>query len=317
MNYIENFNVNLLKFNFSFKKQHIINEKTEEIFVINLLSNKLRRNYIIMLMKKLKINFTLVIVEPIPIHLFNILNKNKKLTKSELGCTLSHMWCLNKIISDNLQSAIIFEDDIIFHRDFKPMFQNIIQLKKYDFLLLGACDFSFSKININNVNNKGLYRPNPLSSKVYGAHAIYYSLVGAQKMFNYINENIYFIDRNFHCIFDYFPETSFICYPNLIVSDISTTNIGHNYPFFSNKEKNYYLDCFKNFQFTDYHFFYLSFFNNLNSQSLNILEIDNYEIFIDKLINILFPIKEEQNILKKRLVYDFFTMNDLKFLLNF
>jgi glycosyl transferase family 25 len=317
MNSIENYNVNLMKFHFPSKKKHILNEITEDVFVINLLSNKLRRNYIIMLMKKYKINFTLVIVETIPNHLYNILNKNKKLTKGELGCTLSHMWCLNKIITDNLKSAVILEDDIIFHKDFKQMCTNIFQLQTYDFLLLGACDFSFSKMNFEFVNSNGLYRPHPSSLKVYGAHAIFYSSQGAKKMFEYINENIYFIDRNFHCIFDFFPNTSFICYPNLIVSDISTTNIGHTYPFFSENEKNYYLDCFRDFQFTDYNFFYLSLFTNLNSRSLSILETDNYEIFINKLIEVLFPNIEQQIILKKRLSCDFFTMNDLKLILNF
>lgn len=314
---MENYNVNLIKFNFYSNKKHVLNEISEEVFVINLLSNKLRRNYIIMLMKKYKINFTLVIVETIPNHLHNILAKNKKLSKGEIGCTLSHMWCLNKIISNNLMSAIILEDDIILHKDFNQMCSNIFKIQTYDFLLLGACDFSFSRINFEFVNSNGLYRPHPSSLKVYGAHAIFYSLQGAKKMFEYINENIYFIDRNFHFIFDYFPTTSFICYPNLIVSDISTTNIGHSYPFFSENEKNYYLDCFRDFKFNDYNFFYLALFTNINSLSLSIFEIENYEIFINKLIKLQFPKTEQQIILKKRLSCDFFTMNDLKMFLNF
>jgi hypothetical protein len=187
--------------------------------------------------------------------------------------------------------------------------------QSYDFLLLGACDFSFSNINFEYVNNDGLYRPHPNSIKVYGAHAIYYSCNGAIKMFETINENIYFFDRNFHCIFNYFPETSFICYPNLIVSDISTTNINHIYPFFSENEQNYYLNCFNNFQFKDYNFIYLSFFTNY--QSLSILETDTYEIFMNKLIELLFINKEEQTELKKRLVYNFFNLNDLKLILYF
>lgn len=316
MNSIENYNVNLIKFNFSTQKIHILNEFTQEVFVINLLSNKLRRNYIIMLMKKYKINFTLVIVEAIPDHLYDILNKNKKLNKGEVGCTLSHMWCLNKIITENLKSAIILEDDIIFHRDFKRLLSNIIKLQKYDFLLLGACDFSYSKINFEFVKN-GLYRPHPSSLKVYGAHAIYYSLQGAKKMFDYINKNIYFIDRNFHYIFDFFPTTSFICSPNLIVSDISTTNINHSYPFFSENEKNYYLDCFHNFNFNEYNFFYLSLILNTYTPSLTIFNSDTYKKFIHRLIDLQYPKKEEQAILKQRLVYDFFTLNDLKFILNF
>ena len=97
----------------------------------------------------------------------------KKLKKSEIGCCLSHLWCLDKIIEKKMKNAIIFEDDIIFHKNFENMFYNLFSKKKYDFLLLGACDFNFSKKNFKHLN-KGIYKPDKTSTKVYGAHANYY-----------------------------------------------------------------------------------------------------------------------------------------------
>jgi len=315
-NAIDNYKVNVIKMKFASKKKHILNEYTEEIFIINLLSNKTRRNYIMMLMKKYKVNFTLVIVEPINNNIYTILNKNKKLTKAEIGCSLSHMWCLNKIITEKINNAIIFEDDIIFHKDFKNMFFKIMQKQSYDFLLLGACDFSFFKLNYKNVSEEeGLYKPHPHSSKVYGAHANYYSLKGATRMFEKTNENIYFFDRNYHFMFDYFKDTSFICYPNLVVSDISTTNINHDYHFFSEHEKKYYSECFNNFKFQDYNFIYLSLL--IQHPKITITDTDTYEIYLNKIIEHLFKNNTHQKEIKNRLVMNFFDINDLKFLLAF
>jgi GR25 family glycosyltransferase involved in LPS biosynthesis len=268
-----------------------------------------------MMMKKYKISFTLVIVESINNNTYNILNKNKKLTKAEVGCSLSHLWCLNKIIKDRLKNAIIFEDDIIFHKDIKYMFTKIMKLQSYDFLLLGACDFSFSKLNLKNVLDIGLYKPDRNSIKVYGAHAIYYSLKGAERMFQKTNENLYFFDRNYHIMFDYFKDTSYICYPNLVVSDISTTNIDHHYQFLSEDEKKYYLQCFDNFNFNNYNFFYLSLITQ--NPKIPILDTDTYETYLDKIIESRFKKKDHQKEIKERLVMNFFDINDLKFLLLF
>lgn len=311
----DNYKVTPMKISFSnSKKKHLLNNYCEEIFIINLITNKLRRNYVMMLMKKYKIDFTLVLVETINDKLYQVLNKNKKLTKSEVGCTLSHLWCLNKIIRESYKNAIIFEDDIIFHKNFKDLFFKIMEKQTYDFLLLGACDFSFSSLNSKNVLND-IYRPDPKSIKVYGAHAIYYSLLGAQKMFEYTNENIFFFDRNFHALFQLFPKTSFICYPNLVVSDISTTNLNHTYPFFSESEKLYYNECFLSFSFQNYQFIYLSLFENYTVVPLS--NDDTYETYYNKLVKYCFIDKTQQEEIKKRSVMTFFNESDLQLLLLF
>jgi glycosyl transferase family 25 len=267
-------------------------------------------------MEKHKINFTLVIVKPINENIYEILNKNKNLTKSEIGCSLSHLWCLNQIIKEKLSNAIIFEDDIIFHIDLKNRLNKIFEqnIKPFDFLLLGACDFHFKKKHYKNVVDN-LYRPDPSSKHVYGAHAIYYSQKGAQKMFELTNTNFSFFDKQFYSIFNYFKETSFICYPNLVITDISNSNINHKYSFFSKEEECYYQNCFSDtFSFKEYNIIYISFFIQ---NSIPLLETDNYESYITKLINSLFTNKKQQEEIKNRLKFDFFTINDLKQLLYF
>lgn len=333
-------------------KKNYINTRIKKVFIINLEDNIIRRNYILILMKKFNINFSLVVVNRISEKIYSLVD-NKEITKDELGCTLSHLWCLNEIIKNKYENAIIFEDDVIFHKNFKAMFMTIFQYD-YDFLLLGACDFSFKSLNkdrveraevvganrkneeekeekenlslpfneneykpdseINNETQKliykNIYKPHINSEKVYGAHAIYYSLEGAKEMYEIKTENISFFDKDYMQIFDKFQNSSFICCPNLVISDISTSNLQHSYKFFSKSEELYYLNCFDKFLFTDYNVIYLDII--LKHKGVKIKENDTYDSYITKLIQYQFSSAKERDIIKKRFVMDFFTINDME-----
>jgi GR25 family glycosyltransferase involved in LPS biosynthesis len=314
-NIIDNYKVYTYKIQNSNELSNI-NIKVKEIYIINLKKNIIRRKYICSLMEKMGINFTLVIVDKISDQINNELNKFNIITKSELGCLLSHLWCLNNIIKNKNKNAIIFEDDIIFHKNFMTLFNNIYS-NNYDFLLLGACDFNFSSIHKYNILNN-LYTITNQSTKVYGAHANYYSLNGATKMFNlHINlfkENgkVCFFDKFNKKMLEYFKGTSFICYPNLVVSDISTSNLHHKYSFFSIQEQNYYQKCFINFSFNEYHFIYL----NLLEKRYKIEKKDTYESYINRILYYNFLNNDCINNIKKRLDFDFFTIKDLQYIMD-
>lgn len=286
--------------------------KVNKIYVINLKQDIIRRRYICMLMNKYNISFTLIVVEK-PNDLFwKQFNQNGVLTRGEIGCCLSHLWCLRDIIKKKYENAVIFEDDIIFHKDFHTLFSRIWN-PTFDFLLLGACDFSFSSMHYNKVNN-GLYRIDPLAQKVYGAHANYYSLAGAKKMFELKSQHFSFFDSHYLQMFNAFPQSAFICYPNLVVSDISTTNLDHEYPFLSSQEKNYYKKCFVDFCFTDYHFIYLDLF--IKNSHININENDTYETIITNILEHTFFNMENVRQIKNRLTLNFFTIKDVSKLIS-
>jgi len=301
-----NYDVKIINVNNS---GNILNNYTESIYVINLKKNTIRKKYILTIMKKYGISFKLVIVKKINKKDYNYYNNYKNnISISELGCGLSHLWCLRDIIQNKYKNAIIFEDDIIFHKNFEAKFFNIIEKQYYDFLLLGACDFHFTEINYKNVNNN-LYRPDLNFNKIYGAHAIYYSLKGAEYIFNEKLNEFAFFDYNFNKVFSYFNNTSFICYPNLVVTELTTSDNNHNYELFSEKENLFYSKCFINFNFNDYHFIYLSLLD------ANYLEnATNYKEFICNLFKIKYHDKKYecfQNF-KKRLDFDFLTLEDIK-----
>lgn len=286
---------------------NILNQYTKMIYVINVKNNKIRRNYILTIMKKYQISFKLIVVEKVKQEDFCIYNKfKKKISIGEFGCGLSHLWCLKDIIKNNYDNAIIFEDDIIFHKNFESKFYNIINKQKYDFLLLGARDYHFSEINNKNVIDN-IYYPNTKYNHLYGAHAIYYSLSAAKYMFISKLNKFAFFDYDFNKIFLHFNKTSFVCYPNLVVTELTTSDINHNYDLFSKNETVFYSKCFINFNFNDYHFIYL-----------NILDIKNINNFTSYMNFMTYLFKEKYkdntNIIKflNRLELNFFTLNDIK-----
>ena len=307
---LNNYKVKIINFvNTKLETNTVINNNLEKIYVINLLENEIRRNYIMVLMKKLNINFTLVIVEKISTEVYTIINKISNISKSEAGCLISHLWCLNDIIINNYQNAVVFEDDIILHKNFKNMLSETLKTK-YDLLLLGACDFNFSQNNYKNIKNN-IYNPT-VFDKLYGAHANYYSLEGAKKMFELKSTNISFFDNNYDQIFNFFKTTSAICYPNLVVSDITTSDLNHSYKLLSLTEKYYYEKCFKNFNFKNYNFIYINILKN-NEVNYNIFK--NYEEYISKVLYHYFYNNEKVEIIKNRLDLSFFKIDDIKIIL--
>jgi glycosyl transferase family 25 len=308
INYVKKYKVKLVPF--LNNENSLINQKVKQIYVINLIQDTRKRNYIILLMKKYGINFNLVIVDKIPNESYKSLCENSLISISEFGCCVSHMWCLANIISNNYENAIIFEDDIILHKDFVNKFVKVYDNNPtIDFLLLGAHDFNFSKYNHKNIKNE-LYRPNKDSVNLYGAHANYYSFAGAKRMFYIRSTNLSFFDNEYILLFNTMPN-SFICYPNLAISNINESGLNHEKNVLSNNEKLYYQSCFLNFKFKHYNYICC---NLLDIELLN--KSVNYETYIDKCLYNYFYDFDKIKIVKNRFVMNFFTLQDIKQILS-
>ena len=304
-------------------------------------------------MQKYNINFSLVIVERVTTELYKSLidNSRSSISKEELGCCLSHLWCLSQIIIHNYENAIIFEDDIILHKDFENEFIGIYNNcrannNKLDFMLLGAHDYNFSKNNLKYVKNK-IYRPDePGQNSLFGAHANYYSLKGAKAMFKIRTSIISFFDKEYMLLFNYFKNSSYICYPNLVVSNVSMSALNHKREILSQIEYDYYNKCFTKFNFNNYNFIYLNLLvkniltsmNNSKEKDMSpkdsmdntpkdhqILNLagckindnkNDYESFIDNCLHHNFHDVSKINMVKKRLVMNFYNLNDMKMIFN-
>ena len=306
INIIKNYNVK--RINITNDKNSILNKKVKKVFVINLLEDILKRNYIVTLMSKLKINFTLIIVNKVSENIYDTLCPKKHISKEELGCCLSHLYCLNDIIENKIETAIIFEDDVIFHKDFINKF-NKIDLSSCNFLLLGAHDFCLSSTNYKYINEKQLYHPDKNSTNLFGAHANFYSLKAAKCMFQIRTSFISFFDKEYMLLFNFFHDSSFICYPNLVVTDISQSHLNHSKDFFTAQEWMYYKKCFISFDFQDYNFIYLHILDNKLHKKM-----DNYDKYITScLLKTVFRLEPEKlELIKNRFTKDFFTLKDIE-----
>ena len=310
---INSYNIKLIP-NY-YNNNSVINRHVCKIYIINLFTNKVRREYIKILMNKLKINYVLVLVNKPSFDICNKVNKlskNKaKMSRGEVGCYLSHMWCLNDIIQNNYKNAIIFEDDIIVHKDLDNLYKNIITKKHWDFLILGCADAGFKEVNYNLVKDN-IYIPK--HKFIIGTHSIYYSLHGAKTMFNLRKNNPVYFDKDLKNVFNLFDQyKSGIIYPNLFTIENSTTNLNHNFGISKFEDNNYYYNKFyKNFNFNDYHFIYLDLFNKYILESKYKLLKESPRNIIKKLLNNYFNNNELLiDLHYKRLDLDFFSSDDL------
>lgn len=293
--------------------QYYVNSYVNKIYVINLASNRVRREYIKLIMKKLNINFTIIVVQKIHINVFRYLLSlaKTKMTRGEMGTYLSHMWCLKDAIKHNYKKFIILEDDIIFLKNFHEQFKQTVLHKNYDFLMLGASHFKIKDNDYLIKNNT--YKPvfNVLKGNLLGAFAILYSNKMAKQMFLLRKKNIVFFDKNLYRIFKKNYATSAICYPNLIISDVSTTNLNHRFNIFKD---GYYFKCYNTLCFQDYYFIYLDLFKKwcLNKKTFK----TSKQAIIYLLCNYFNNNKEQVNFHYKRLDINLFSLNEINFLIN-
>lgn len=91
--------------------EQFINQYVDTIYVINLASNPVRRHYIKLMMEKLKINYTIIVVQKIHKnvyrYLLNLQQNKTKISIGEMGTYLSHMWCLRDALHNNYKKFII------------------------------------------------------------------------------------------------------------------------------------------------------------------------------------------------------------------
>ena len=269
------------------------------IYVINLKKDIYRRAYIKNLFKNLKINYNLIMVDKVTIddkQKWNITQNFRHL--GQLGCMLSHMFCLREAIQLNHKKFIIFEDDIVFHKNFDNKISKYLTYN-LDLLMLGACDFELVNNIIYMNDNRDLYLP---KKNVLGAHANIYSLNFAKHFYNHKIKNDTVIE--FDKEYDYFYNNYKIgvCYPNLVICELSTTNINHCYsPLTKQLHDDFINRCFmNNICFRDYNYITIDFIKFLFKTKLLDNNNNNYNDVVKeyiKSINHLLNKTMMQNIL--------------------
>ena len=228
------------------------------IYVINLKKDVERRNYIKYLFKRHNINYNLIIVDNFKYENTQELLKYR-IKENKLGCILSHLWCINNAINNNYERFIIFEDDIVFHKHFDELFKKCIsKLEKIpDLLMLGSIDFKI-KENMCYLNaEENIYYP---EKNILGAHANMYSINFAKEFLNYKLNVPKILEFDFdYCRFKNKYKIG-ICLPNLVVCELSTTNIEHHFsPTNLNSFARYKRSFPSGFTYNDYEYMIIVF----------------------------------------------------------
>ena len=104
-----------------------INEFVKKIYVINLFEDIRKRNYITILFKKYMINYNLIIVDRVDKKIYDKLVTNSKISVSELGCCMSHMWCLIDIIKNQYEK----ENLTYYKKRISWLYSYYLNLSKY------------------------------------------------------------------------------------------------------------------------------------------------------------------------------------------
>jgi GR25 family glycosyltransferase involved in LPS biosynthesis len=277
------------------------------VYIINLNTNYYRRSYIKYITSKLNINYTLVIVKKCSDEIKNSIDRNSK--NGIIGCFLSHLWCIKNAIENGYEHFIIFEDDVVFHKNFKNLFCKV-DYKKYDLIQLGCCDFNLKK-NMKDDPKKNLviYKPCHLA---LGAYGNIYNINFAKLIF-YEKTNCF---KEFDTTFDMYYNKYDIgtCYPNLVTSELSTSDLGHDYSLFKTEHSSFSYNkyftgkCFYDFDYNDYYFIWIIFIQYCHERYIeNKLSLDN------KLYCLLIKDFSCKYVLKKDIIQYVLLHNNLKF----
>jgi GR25 family glycosyltransferase involved in LPS biosynthesis len=306
---IKNYNPTIINYNNNDINDNILNNYP--IFIINLKDNQERRDYVNYIMQRMKINYNLVIVNKIDCDIYNKIGReNIKTDKNKLGCIISHLFCIKLCIDSNYKKFIIFEDDIIFHKCFNELCTFDLLNENFDMLMLGACDFNVNhnkKSLHKQINNLYIYKPN---KQALGAHANIYSISFAKILYEYkIKAPFFEFDVDFRNFYQKYKI--YVCMPNLVVCELTTSNLNHNFGYNSinySRIKNIFPE---DFTYREYKYITIDFINyvknNYDSEcncKLNQI-VNNYV----KVFNISETIK---TYLSDNLIHSGYSIEDIK-----
>jgi len=163
-------------------------------------------------------------------------------TPGQIGCWLSHLKCWNYIIDNNLDKALILEDDASFVSNYTDKIKEIEFPEKFDIVFLGNLincsenNFSSKKILVNIYKNllnlpgsykdisTTLYRP----QLVLGTQGYIITHEGAIKCVNLLNKALGHLDHYLSKNFDKLDV--YVSKDNLIIQDSETSDIASDFP---------------------------------------------------------------------------------------
>ncbi|MCF8496030.1 MAG: glycosyltransferase family 25 protein [Alphaproteobacteria bacterium] len=119
----------------------------------------------------------------------------KHLTGGELGCLLSHKALYETILENNLDLALILEDDVILEDDFKIVLEDARnKTDRFDILRFLGSPKVMNRAHRDVFSMAGIYRAVRMPTAPGGAHAYLITHRGARIMLQHLQKNPFPID---------------------------------------------------------------------------------------------------------------------------
>jgi len=155
-----------------------------------------------------------------------------RLNKGSLGLLATYYSLLQEAIQLNKNRILIMEDDVIFHTEFNSKIKSIKDksiLDKYDIIYLGANQqewehVKFSKAYDGYTTNPGIFK------WTYGTFSIILNKKVIHALYEYLKaKQIWEHNWPIDCIINFLCDRNkfsvFVCFPNLVIADLSTSDI--------------------------------------------------------------------------------------------
>ncbi len=177
-------------------------KKLPPIYIINMVKDVDRKNSMIDRLNKLNIDAEFIEAvdgrKMTEAEISNIYDSKKRkryfgrdLTKGEIGCLLSHRKIYSKMVDENIDIAVILEDDVIFEPDFKEALEAICSSNiKWDVIRFLGSEKIYKRgcRKITNLGNTR-YKFARLPTTPGGAHGYIITLKAAKVMLSHMQKN--------------------------------------------------------------------------------------------------------------------------------
>lgn len=209
-------------------KINLISDIVDQVYVINMDKDKDKLKHFDKNMKRLNIKYKRIKGVD---GKKEKKNYNTKLRCGELGCLLSHINVLKDAIKNNYNNILIFEDDVVFHKNFLEEFR-----KKYNYLMKNENSFDLIYLGCS---QKHRWRNIDIKQHYYKARNIdgTYAMIINKNIFKKILQEAQKLNKPIDRVLWHFQRNykSFCLYKNLvsvILGYESQTNpgiLGNNY----------------------------------------------------------------------------------------
>ncbi|UTC76287.1 glycosyltransferase family 25 protein [Treponema sp. OMZ 792] len=161
------------------------------VFIVNLKESTDRRQHMIEEMKKTNLQYEffdavngkdIKNIEEVYDKESAIKEYGRELKLGEIGCAMSHLLIFKKMIEEDIEQALIFEDDIIISNDFNKVFSEILKLDNNGIILLGQSDKKLkTKIYFQNIAQH--YKLKKIFNSGYGTYGYIICKKTAEKIY--------------------------------------------------------------------------------------------------------------------------------------